>query len=158
MDAPGTTRAVPRGRRCGCRLISESPGAWLMGRRAFFAIGVVLIGGAVGAGTTEWKAPASARAVKNPVDAALGVKLGQGLFRENCVICHGKAGKGDGEAAAAMKPRPTSLIERSVQAQTDGELFWKISEGRGAMPGWKSISEKERWSLVHYLRALAEKR
>lgn len=129
-----------------------------MRNRALVTIGIVLIGAAVWAGSTEWKAPASAKAVKNPVDAALGGKLGQGLFRENCVICHGKAGKGDGEAAAAMKPRPTSLIDRSVQAQTDGELFWKISEGREGMPGWKSISEKERWSLVHYIRALAEKK
>lgn len=107
---------------------------------------------------SEWKAPASAKAVKNPVDKARGVKVGQALFQENCVICHGKEGKGDGEAAAAMKPRPKSLIDRTVQAQTDGELFWKISEGREAMPGWKSIAEKERWSLVHYLRALAEKK
>jgi mono/diheme cytochrome c family protein len=107
---------------------------------------------------TEWKAPAAVKANKNPVDKTTGLKLGEPLFRENCVICHGKAGKGDGEAAAAMKPRPKALADKNVQAQTDGELFWKISEGREAMPGWKSISEKERWSLVHYLRALAGKK
>ena len=115
------------------------------------------MGGVAWAGAVEWKAPASAKATKNPVDKAAGVKLGEALFRENCVICHGKAGKGDGEAAAAMKPRPKSLVDKTVQAQTDGELFWKISEGRDAMPGWKSISEKERWSLVSYIRVLAEK-
>ncbi len=107
---------------------------------------------------TEWKAPASAKSLKNPGDTASSVKLGQALFQENCVICHGKAGKGDGEAAKAMNPRPKSLIDRSVQAQADGELFWKISEGREAMPGWKSLSEKERWSLVQYLRALPAKK
>lgn len=107
---------------------------------------------------SEWKAPDSAKTVKNPVEKATGLKLGEPLFRENCVICHGKAGKGDGEAAAAMKPRPKSLQDKAVQAQTDGELFWKISEGREAMPGWKSISEKERWSLVHYIRTLAGKK
>jgi mono/diheme cytochrome c family protein len=128
-------------------------------KRILAAISVMTIVGAVWASAaSEWKAPAAARATKNPVDKASGVKLGQVLFQENCVICHGKAGKGDGEAAAAMKPRPKSLIDRTVQAQTDGELFWKISEGREAMPGWKSIAEKERWSLVHYLRALAEKK
>lgn len=130
----------------------------MMGKRILGAIGVMLMGGVVWAGAVEWKAPASAKTAKNPVDAALGVKLGEALFRENCVICHGKAGKGDGEAAAAMKPRPKSLLDRTVQAQTDGELFWKISEGREAMPGWKSISEKERWSLVHYIRVLAGKK
>ena len=110
------------------------------------------------AGATEWKAPASVKATKNPLDQATGLKLGRPLFQENCVICHGKAGKGDGEAAAAMKPRPKSLADKAVQAQTDGELFWKISEGREAMPGWKSISEKERWALVHQIRGLAGKK
>jgi mono/diheme cytochrome c family protein len=123
------------------------------------AVGILLLGGgALAWAAGEWKAPAAAKTTKNPVDKASGVKLGQALFQENCVICHGKLGKGDGEAAAAMKPRPRSLIDRRVQAQTDGELFWKISEGREAMPGWKSISEKERWSLVHYIRALAGKK
>jgi mono/diheme cytochrome c family protein len=129
-----------------------------MGRQALVAIGILVMGGAVWAGAAEWKAPASAKATKNPVDKVAGVKLGEPLFRENCVICHGKAGQGDGEAAAAMKPRPRSLHDKVVQAQTDGELFWKISEGREAMPGWKSISEKERWSLVHYIRALPQKK
>jgi mono/diheme cytochrome c family protein len=129
-----------------------------MGRKALVAIGILVMGGVVWAGAAEWKAPASAKATKNPVDKVTGAKLGEPLFRENCVICHGKAGKGDGEAAAAMKPRPRSLHDKVVQAQTDGELFWKISEGREAMPGWKSISEKERWSLVHYIRALPQKK
>ncbi len=114
------------------------------------------IGGLSWAGAVrEWKAPAAAIATKNPVEKAGALKLGQALFQENCVICHGKTGKGDGEAAAAMKPPPRSLADKAVQAQTDGELFWKISEGREAMPGWKSISEKERWSLVHFIRTLA---
>ena len=130
-----------------------------MGRGILAVIGIVMIVGLTLAwAASEWKAPASAKATKNPVEKANGVKLGQALFQENCVICHGKGGKGDGEAATAMKPRPRSLIDKSVQAQTDGEIFWKISEGREAMPGWKSISEKERWSLVQYIRALAEKK
>jgi mono/diheme cytochrome c family protein len=42
-----------------------------------------------------------------------------------------------------------------VQDQADGELFWKISEGRGAMVGWKLIiSEEDRWHLVNYIRTL----
>jgi mono/diheme cytochrome c family protein len=106
----------------------------------------------------EWKAPASAKAIKNPVEKASGLKVGQSLFQENCVICHGKGGKGDGEAAAAMNPKPKSLISQAVQSQTDGEIFWKISEGRDAMPPWKNLSEKERWSLVIYLRSLAGKK
>jgi mono/diheme cytochrome c family protein len=107
---------------------------------------------------TEWKAPASAKVLMAPVANANSVRLGQALFQENCAICHGKTGKGDGEASRAMNPRPRSLGDRGVQMQTDGELFWKISEGRAVMPGWKSISEKERWALVQHLRSLGEKK
>lgn len=121
-------------------------------------IGLTLVAAAAWAGAAAWKAPASAKSLKSPTVQPDALKVGRALFEENCVICHGKAGKGDGEAAAAMNPKPRSLVLPDVQAQSDGELFWKISEGREAMPAWKALSERERWSLVHYLRTLAGKK
>jgi mono/diheme cytochrome c family protein len=41
---------------------------------------------------------------------------------------------------------------------TDGELFWKMSKGRGVMPAWEDqFSETQRWELVNYLRTLLPK-
>lgn len=121
------------------------------------AAGVMILCFVTVAGAQEWKAPASAKGVKNPVDKAAGVKAGKSLFNTNCAMCHGNTGRGDGPAGAALKPKPENLTGKDVQRQADGELFWKISEGRGAMPPWKSLSEKDRWSLVHYIRSLAGK-
>ncbi len=118
---------------------------------------LVVLSAAAWAGE-DWKAPATAKNLKNPVALAEGAKAGQPLFQENCVICHGKGGKGDGEAAAGMSPKPKSLVSRPVQAQSDGELFWKITEGHEAMPSWKALPEKDRWSLVDYIRSLAGKK
>ena len=128
-------------------------------RRAgvLFELVLILSAGVAWSGQ-DWKAPATAKSMKNPVSMAEGAKTGQSVFQENCAICHGKGGKGDGEAAAAMNPKPKSLVGRSVQVQTDGELFWKITEGREAMPSWKALSDKERWSLVDYIRSLAGKK
>lgn len=66
--------------------------------------------------------------------------------------------RGTARPGAALNPKPKNLAEKAVQAQTDGELFWKISNGRGAMPPWNSLSEKDRWSLVRYIRSLAAKK
>jgi mono/diheme cytochrome c family protein len=115
----------------------------------------------VGGGATlawaqgEWKAPADAKAMKNPVK---GVGNAPKAAETNCASCHGPKGKGDGVAAAALPPpKPADWTAAKVQSQSDGELFWKISEGRGAMPPWKSLPEKERWELVNYIRSLKGK-
>jgi mono/diheme cytochrome c family protein len=44
-----------------------------------------------------------------------------------------------------------------VAAESDGELFWKISNGRGAMPPWKHLPENDRWDIVNYIRTLQKK-
>ena len=42
----------------------------------------------------------------------------------------------------------------AAQSDTDGELFWKITNGRGAMPAWRQLPETERWQIVNYIRTL----
>ncbi|HEU5321656.1 MAG TPA: cytochrome c [Methylomirabilota bacterium] len=103
----------------------------------------------------EWTAPPDAKNLKNPVKGAGGAKKS---VDTNCASCHGASGKGDGPAAAALPPpKPADWTSAKVQGQTDGELFWKISNGRGAMPPWKHLPDKERWELVNYIRTLKKK-
>ena len=68
--------------------------------------------------------------------------------------CHGASGRGDGVASAALQPKPLDWSSPVVQSDTDGELFWKITNGRGAMPAWKQLPETERWQIVNYIRTL----
>jgi len=103
----------------------------------------------------EWKAPADAKAKKSAVKGTGNAKK---AVETNCVTCHGASGKGDGPAAAALPPpKPADWTSAKVQSQTDGELFWKISEGRGAMPPWKHLPDKDRWEIVNYIRTLKKK-
>lgn len=98
-----------------------------------------------------WTAPKDAAALSNPARGTGNVKA---AIETNCVTCHGAGGKGDGAAAASLPVKPADWTSAAVQKQTDGELFWKISSGRGSMPPWKHLPEKDRWEMVNYIRTL----
>jgi mono/diheme cytochrome c family protein len=104
---------------------------------------------------TPWVAPAAEKTKKNPLPAdKKSVEQGEKVAKINCAPCHGPKGKGDGPAAAALNPKPADWTSSRVQSQTDGELFWKISNGRGPMPPWKHLPENDRWAVILYIRSL----
>ena len=127
--------------------------------RILIVLTVFSISGPLLAQGSDWKAPPSVVNRPNPVPAnANTIALGQKLFAGNCLTCHGPAGKGDGPGAAALEKKPADLTARIKAGATDGELFWKISEGRSPMISWKgSLSETQRWELVNYIKTLAGK-
>jgi mono/diheme cytochrome c family protein len=124
------------------------------------AVGIVAAVGILSSARAQapWEAPAAEKAKKNPLPAdAKTVEQGKKVAQVNCVSCHGAKGKGDGAAAAALNPKPADWTSKRVQDESDGEIFWKLSTGRGAMPSWKFLPENDRWALVRYIRSLADK-
>jgi mono/diheme cytochrome c family protein len=107
----------------------------------------------------SWQAPESAREVANPyIGNAIAAQKGQMLYSKLCWTCHGKNGKGDGPAAANLNPKPKDFSSVELQKQTDGELFWKLSNGKGMMVPYKhSLNEEKRWQLINYIRTLSVK-
>lgn len=107
----------------------------------------------------EWKAPPTAVHRPNPIPVnANTVALGGKLYAANCLMCHGASGRGDGPGGAALEKKPADLGARiRSTGESDGELFWKISEGKSPMVSWKSLSETQRWELVNYIRTFAGK-
>jgi mono/diheme cytochrome c family protein len=103
-----------------------------------------------------WEAPASANNLKNPLKGNdKATQAGKKLYTQLCSICHGNKGKGDGVAGMALKPRPANLAKDIVQKQTDGAIYWKITEGRAPMAAYKaSLTDEQRWQLVNYIRSL----
>ena len=71
-----------------------------------------------------------------------------------CALRAKAAQAGDGVAAAGLQPKPMDWSSAAVQSDTDGELFWKITNGRGSMPAWRQLPETERWQVVNYIRTL----
>lgn len=109
----------------------------------------------------SWQAPADAASLANPVksnpDAA---KMGREFYMQSCANCHGKQGQGNGGMSGMTKrdgkPLPaTNLASQVAQANTDGELFWKITNGRSPMPAHRiRFDDEQRWYIVAYLRTL----
>ncbi|MCI0337049.1 MAG: cytochrome c [Acidobacteria bacterium] len=104
----------------------------------------------------EWQAPAEAANIVNPFknksDAA---KIGREYYMQRCAACHGQEGKGNGIMSKTLLKPPTNLASQMVQANSDGELFWKITNGKSPMPANRiRFNDDERWYIVAYLRTL----
>jgi mono/diheme cytochrome c family protein len=102
----------------------------------------------------RWIAPSSAKALKSatPVSAK-DIAYAKGFYGLNCEGCHGEKGNGAGPIAVKYSIPVADLTSAAVQKQSDGELFWKISHGHGAMPAWGSILKNDlRWELVAFVR------
>jgi mono/diheme cytochrome c family protein len=104
-----------------------------------------------------WIAPKDADNLKNPLAGNTSVLPdAKALYTANCGPCHGDKGRGDGPAAPGLNPKPADHSSVAVQNESDGALFWKLSEGRAPMPGYKKIfSDQQRWELINYIRTLA---
>jgi mono/diheme cytochrome c family protein len=104
----------------------------------------------------DWQAPAEALKLASPVknipDAA---KIGRGYYMQRCADCHGKEGKGNGYMSKSVQKPPTNLTSQTVQSNSDGELFWKITNGKSPMPANRvRFTDEQRWYIVAYLRTL----
>ena len=104
-----------------------------------------------------WPVPANFKSMKNPVASdATSIADGKALWNTHCKSCHGAKGLGDGSKAAQLKTEPGDFSKAFVQTQADGEIFYKLSEGREDMPNFKKKLPEadERWSLVNFIRTL----
>jgi mono/diheme cytochrome c family protein len=107
----------------------------------------------------SWPVPEEAKQLKNPLQPTEpALKSAREVYVDKCAHCHGDTGKGDGRDAARYDPAPADFTDaKRMSAVTDGELFYKISEGKKPMPVFKTkLSEDQRWELVLLVRSFAE--
>lgn len=86
------------------------------------------------------------------------IAIGQELFTQNCIACHGPEGRGDGPTALTLNPPPADFGAGHTATHTDGDLFFWILQGieETAMPAFESqLTEEQAWHLVNYVRRLS---
>jgi mono/diheme cytochrome c family protein len=86
-----------------------------------------------------------------PNEASL--QNGRKYYTINCAVCHGLLGKGDG-LAVKYGVFPFPLVGDRGRGLSDGYIFGMIRNGRGNMPPYNRIEEKDRWDVVNYVRGL----
>lgn len=85
------------------------------------------------------------------------VAHGRQLFLVNCASCHGPEGRGDGERAAELNPKPRNYhSEKFKFGATSPEIYKTISDGSPgtSMPAFVLLPAEDRWALAHYVRSL----
>jgi mono/diheme cytochrome c family protein len=76
--------------------------------------------------------------------------LGQHLYDDNCVACHGEDGTGEVLGAADFSDL------RVVDDQAPRDFYLVTTQGKGSMPAWQGrLSQDERWAVIDYVRTFS---
>lgn len=119
---------------------------------------LALSAGVFSHGDRNWPVPEAAKKRANPVKSTPQVLVAaKSIYAEMCVQCHGDTGKGDGTEAMMYTVKPANFTDKPMMdAMTDGEIFYKMTEGRRPMPAFKNtLTEEQRWQMVHFVRTFA---
>lgn len=106
------------------------------------------------------KIPPEEAARKNPVPPTPeGLAEARKFYKYQCTMCHGENGDGKGDLADTMKLKLNDWRDASSLAgRTDGELYYILTNGRGAMVGQGDRTKEEmRWKLVNLVRSFSKK-
>jgi mono/diheme cytochrome c family protein len=95
--------------------------------------------------------------IANPIPgSAQSVARGKALFQQDCAVCHGAGGQGDGPAATSLAIRPDDLTRIAPPPYfPDGVVAYRIANGTEGMPAWKgALSPEQIWDLINFIRSL----
>jgi len=99
----------------------------------------------------------SLAAIPNPVPVTeASLANGRKHFQINCAVCHGA--NADGQTPNSRYGLISIPLTADItKNRTDGYIFGMIRNGRGTMPTYNRIEERDRWDVVNYVRALQGK-
>ncbi len=91
------------------------------------------------------------------VDFAVeSISQGIGKYEENCIVCHGIGGRGDGPIGSILAVKPADLTAPHAARHTAGDMFWWLTHGipNSNMPPFdETLSVEDRWDVINFLQA-----
>ncbi len=106
------------------------------------------------------KIPPEEAARKNPVSSTPeGLAEARRFYKYQCAMCHGENGDGKGDLVETMKLKMNDWRDvASLADRTDGELYYVLTNGKGAMSGQGDrTKEQMRWNLINLTRSFSKK-
>ncbi|HAX96627.1 MAG TPA: hypothetical protein DCY35_08940 [Prolixibacteraceae bacterium] len=102
-------------------------------------------------GADNWPVPEEYNVMDNPVEFNnQNVRAGRDIYDKNCKSCHGDPGNYN---ALPLVPPPPDAASEIMQANSDGQLYYKITIGRGAMPQFETtLGSDDIWRAITYIR------
>jgi mono/diheme cytochrome c family protein len=107
----------------------------------------------------EAKTSSDAAKKENPVkSSSTSIASGKKKYGQDCAMCHGKEGAGDGDLAEDMHLKLKDLRDAAaLKGMTDGEIYSLINNGKGKMMGEEGrLKPDEIWDVVNFVRSLAK--
>ena len=87
------------------------------------------------------------------------IQQGAKVYAQNCAVCHGEKGAGDGAAGQALTPKPRDLIAGQwTQSGDSAGLFKTITEGipGTSMAPFGHLPVNDRWALVQFIHSITK--
>jgi mono/diheme cytochrome c family protein len=96
----------------------------------------------------------------NPVKASpTSLQSGKKKYGQDCAMCHGKEGAGDGDLAEDMHLKLKDFRDaETLKDLSDGDIYSIINNGKGKMMGEEGrLKPDEIWDIVNFVRSLPKK-
>ena len=96
----------------------------------------------------------------NPVKTSpTSVASGKKKYGQDCAMCHGKEGAGDGDLAEDMHLKLKDFREpEALKDLSDADMYKIINNGKGKMMGEEGrLKPDEIWDVVNFVRTLSKK-
>jgi mono/diheme cytochrome c family protein len=108
--------------------------------------------------TQRWDVIAYIYSLGTPEES---IALGRVVYEENCLVCHGSEGLGDGPQAGDLENDPGDLSDPSYWSQVSNQEVFDILVSGSQVPdheygvGDNGLTEDEIWSTIDYIRTLS---
>lgn len=80
------------------------------------------------------------------------------IYDQQCSVCHGASGDGNGPAAGGLNPKPRNfkVSEAWVNGRKPTEIYKTLKNGLNTMPAFGALPPDDLFALAHYVRSFGD--